>query len=133
MTMHDEPRIALIVDDLEDMRTVLRMTLRRSGWTILEAADGLEALELLEDHLPSLVLMDYNMPRMDGIEACQHIKANPMLAAIPVIIYTGAYADRVRDSALSAGATAFLTKPILPNELREVVESVYAEASTYGA
>ncbi|NJL92966.1 MAG: response regulator [Anaerolineae bacterium] len=109
------------------MRTVLALTLQRTGWQIVEAEDGLQALQLTAELQPHMILLDYNMPNMDGIEACYQLKNHPQLRHIPVIIYTGAYASDVRKLAQQAGADHFLTKPILPADLRQIVEKLYQE------
>lgn len=114
----------LVVDDLSDMRMVLTMTLKRSGWSVLEAEDGGQAIALTIQELPDVILMDYNMPNMNGIDACREIKTNPKTRHIPILIYTGAYASDVRDAALEAGADQFLTKPLMPAQLRETVHNV---------
>jgi two-component system alkaline phosphatase synthesis response regulator PhoP len=121
---HLAPRV-LVVDDLPDMRAVFVLTLRRTGWEVLEAGDGVEAIEAAHVYHPDVILMDYNMPVLDGIEACRQIKNQPAFNDTPVLIYTGAFASNVRDAALNAGAEAFLTKPILPTDLRDEVYKAY--------
>ena len=113
----------LIVDDLPDMRMVLKLTLQRNGWTILEAEDGNQALEIARKDHPDLIIMDYNMPMENGIETCKKIKGDPALMDIQILIYTGAYATSIHQEAIQAGADAFLTKPILPAELRSTISS----------
>jgi len=115
----------LLVDDVMDMRVVMRITLERDGWTVLEADNGETAVNIVHSESPDVVLMDYNMPIMDGITACAHIKQN--FDKLPVIIYTGAYTDSVKNNAIDAGADLFLTKPILPKDLRQHVSSVYTK------
>ena len=115
----------LIVDDLDEMRTVLSLTLQRLGWKIIEANDGVKALQAAEQAHPDVILMDYNMPNMNGIDACLEFKKHPTLNHIPVLIYTGAVATDVQIAAENAGATRFLVKPLLPADLRAVIEEVY--------
>jgi CheY-like chemotaxis protein len=79
---------------------------------------------------PDLVLMDYNMPVMDGVEACRQLNDMEDTAHIPVIIYTGAFSggsapDSLKSQAFDAGAVEFLVKPIMPNDLKSKVEDVY--------
>lgn len=125
--MSEKPKI-LVVDDLADMRMVLGMTLRRSNWDVVEAEDGLEAITLAQQERPDVILMDYNMPNMNGIDSCRYIKNDPELNSIPVVIYTGAYATDVREAAVTAGADHFLTKPILPSDLRATIDMAYQQA-----
>lgn len=121
----------LIVDDQMDMRMVLKITLERVGWRISEAADGSEVMAAIEQKQPDIVLLDYNMPEVNGLEACKLVKGDPQTQHIPVVIYTGAYADGLREASLAAGAEAFITKPILPKDLREKLSAIYE--TYYGA
>jgi CheY-like chemotaxis protein len=129
MSDGQNPKI-LIVDDLPDSRFLMRMTLGRSGWDVIEAADGHEAVNMANIEMPDVVLMDYNMPVMDGVEACRQLNHMHETAHIPVIIYTGAFSggnapDSLRSQAFDAGAVEFLVKPIMPNDLKAKVEAVY--------
>lgn len=114
----------LIVDDLSDMRMLLGLTLRRNNWAVIEAHNGLEAIDIAKKEQPHVILMDYDMPQMDGLEACQVLRQTDETAHIPIIIYTGYSASHVRDDALDAGATAFLIKPITPARLREEINGL---------
>lgn len=118
------PKI-LIVDDLPDMRMIMSLSLKRIGWEIIEGVDGQEAVELAQAELPDLILMDYNMPRMDGIAACRALKEAAQTQHIPILLYSGAFSEDLKDDAIGAGASAFLSKPILPNELRDIVTQTY--------
>lgn len=121
----------LIVDDQMDMRLVLKITLERAGWIISEAADGAEVMAAIQRQQPDVILLDYNMPELNGLEACKLVKADLHTQHIPVVMYTGAYAEGLREASLAAGAEAFLTKPILPKELREKLAAIYE--THYGA
>ncbi|MFP4322182.1 MAG: response regulator [Anaerolineales bacterium] len=122
----DKPKV-LVVDDLEDMRMILRLTLERSGWRIFEAEDGQDAIDMALEIHPDVIVMDFDMPMLDGLQTCQQIKDMPALAQTPIIIYTGTYANHIRAAAYDAGAYDFLTKPILPAELREKVHQAYQQ------
>ncbi len=111
----------LVVDDLSDMRMLLGLTLRRNQWEVVEAEDGEQAIEMALAEQPQIILMDYDMPKMNGLEACTHITSTQETAHIPVVIYTGYSASHVREDALNAGATTFLIKPITPARLREEI------------
>lgn len=121
----EQTRKILIVDDLADMRTVINLTLKRSGWTVIEARDGVEALETARNELPDVILMDYNMPRLNGVDACRQIKNDPQTQHIAVVMYTGTHSTQVHEEAIAAGATKFLRKPILPPDLRAAVDDAY--------
>ncbi len=102
----------LVVDDKELNRRLLSGFLDRRQVDVIEAENGLQALELAEKHTPDLVLMDVKMPVMDGIEATKRLKANPRLKHIPVIFIT-AYAMREQQQEIeAAGGDGFLTKPV---------------------
>ncbi|MBZ0308500.1 MAG: response regulator [Anaerolineae bacterium] len=118
-------RTILVVDDQTEMRTMLNLTLSRNDWQVIEAVNGQEAVELAQKHHPGVILMDYNMPIMNGIDACKAIKSNTDTQEIPVLIYTGLSALDLHEAAISAGAVQFLTKPIPPNDLRQAVEAAY--------
>lgn len=116
----------LVVDDLADMCTLLGLTLRRNGWEVLEARNGEEAVTIARIEQPDLILMDYDMPKLNGLDACRLITRDAVTAHIPVVIYTGYSAVHVREEAIGAGATSFLLKPITPTRLREEIEAILA-------
>lgn len=102
----------LIVDDNDDLRNLLMIQLGNRGFAVLTAANGLEAIELAKSASPALILMDLNMPELDGWEATCQLKRDPKLRDIPVIALT-AYSlpgDKVR--ALHAGCDSFHCKPV---------------------
>ncbi len=107
----------LVVDDEEDQRRVLALLLKRFGFEVITAPDGQTALEMIKSEGPDLILLDVNMPGMNGFEVCQQIKSNPETRLTPVVMVTTltAIEDRVR--ALDAGADDFLSKPVDRSEL----------------
>lgn len=108
----------LIVDDLEANRELLEAQLEGPSYTVRHAADGLEALELIAGEEPDLLLLDIQMPRMDGLTLCRRLKADAAWRLIPVVLIT-ALADRAsRLAGVEAGADDFLTKPFDKHELR---------------
>jgi two-component system KDP operon response regulator KdpE len=118
----------LVVDDEPQIRRVLRATLSADGYTIVEARDGQEALEKLRDERPDLVLMDVNMPILDGLEACRQIRTTT--TSVPVIMLTvrGAEKDKVR--ALDAGADDYVVKPFGIQELLARIRVVLRRSSS---
>lgn len=104
----------LVVDDEPQIRRVMRATLSAHGYTIIEAHDGQEALEKLRVERPDLVILDVNMPVMDGLEACREIRVS---SSVPIIMLTvrGGEKDKVR--ALDAGADDYIVKPFGIQEL----------------
>lgn len=107
----------LIVDDSADVRELLSIWVAADGNEVLEAATGEEALELVEQHQPGIVILDVMMPRMSGIEACERIRAQPsgVIAYIIMLSAKSETADKI--SGLETGADAYLTKPFEPAEV----------------
>jgi signal transduction histidine kinase/DNA-binding NarL/FixJ family response regulator/sugar lactone lactonase YvrE len=105
-------RKVLVVDDIEENRAVLREMLRQLGFEISEAANGLEALDRIQSQRPDLILMDVLMPDMDGLEVIRRLRQRADTAQLPVITVSASASGRDEGSALAAGATAFLPKPI---------------------
>lgn len=105
-------RRILIVDDVPTNRIILKVKLNAACYEATMAASGAEALELARRELPDLILLDYSMPGMDGIEVCRALRADPATARIPVIMFTASDDERARITALRGGADDFLVKPI---------------------
>ncbi len=117
-------RLVLVVDDFEDNRSMYALYLTYSGYDVVEAADGQQAVELATLRMPDVIVMDLTLPVMDGWEATRRIKADERTRHIPIIALTGhAMAGQSRD-ARKAGCDAFLAKPCLPEMLVEKVEEL---------
>jgi putative two-component system response regulator len=101
-----------VVDDLEQNLTLLRDLLEPEGYEIAVAHDGQEALDLALGAPPDLVLMDVQMPRVNGFEACRRLKADPRTHLVPVVLITGLGAREDRIAGIAAGCDDFLTKPV---------------------
>jgi two-component system cell cycle response regulator DivK len=110
-------RTILVVDDDVDIREMLRTVLARAAHRVVEAEHGAEALALIEARHPDLVLLDVNMPVLNGYEACRRLKADPATRAIPVVMLTAATQDDDRERGLAAGADGYVTKPFSPGAL----------------
>ncbi|RRR69540.1 MAG: response regulator [Candidatus Viridilinea halotolerans] len=102
----------LVVDDNFDNRNIIAQMLRLSGFLVVVAGDGYQAIEMTEREIPDLILMDLSMPRMDGWSATARIKERPELAHVPVIAVTGHATRDDIERALSAGCRDYLIKPI---------------------
>ena len=114
--MHNPPRI-LIVDDNETNRDILMARLGPQGYDLKQAADGEEALIAAREHLPDLILMDIQLPIMDGYEATRRIKAMPEFKSIPIIVVTSYALSGDEGKARDAGCDAYVTKPYSPRAL----------------
>ncbi len=107
----------LVVEDQEDNRRILRDLLTSGGYEVLEAVTGEEGVALAEAQRPDLILMDIQLPGLDGYEATRRIKANPTLRQIPIIAVTSYALSGDDAKALEAGCDAYITKPFSPREL----------------
>ena len=113
---HMSKRI-LVVEDQEDNRRILRDLLTSVGFQLVEAEDGEQGVAAAEAHRPDLILMDIQMPVVDGYEATRRIKANPELRAIPIIVVTSYALSGDEDKARAAGCDDYITKPYSPRQL----------------
>lgn len=107
----------LAVDDQEDNRRIFRDLLSAVGYEVIEAVDGEEAVILAEQHVPELILMDIQLPGIDGYEATRRIKSNPILASVPVIAVTSYALTGDDTKAFEAGCDAYVAKPFSPRAL----------------
>src|SRR5262245_50280863 len=107
----------LIVDDDPSVRAALNALLQDQGYKVIAAADGREAQDRLRDTPPDLCVLDYDMPRVNGLELCRSIKADPDTRLLPVIMLTGLSPEEEKLKALDAGVDEFLSKPVQPAEL----------------
>jgi len=101
----------LVVDDIVENRKMLTTLLTPMGYSIVEAADGEQALQKFEEVQPDLLLLDLNMPKLDGFEVCKRLKSNPETNMVPIIVITGLADDQNHLMALQNGADDFLAKP----------------------
>jgi two-component system cell cycle response regulator DivK len=119
----DRPCV-LVVDDYPDAREMYSEYLEFSGFTVVEAGNGMEALQRAIEHTPDIILMDLSLPVMDGWEATRRLKADPRTASIPVVALTGHALAGISEGAMQAGCDAFVTKPCLPEELVREIRKV---------
>ena len=110
-------RCVLIVEDQEDNRKILRDLLSNAGYDLIEAANGEEGVALALSKRPNLILMDIQLPVMDGYEATHRIKSNPELKSIPVIAVTSYALSGDEAKARAVGCDAYITKPFSPRQL----------------
>ena len=113
----------LIVDDDPFIRKLVATTLEDvSKFELYEAADGIEALQIAEREQPAIIFLDVEMPRLDGIDACRQLRANPATSDVTIVILTAAHDEAVERRAEDAGADLFLTKPFSPLDLLRLVD-----------
>lgn len=112
----------LLVDDSRVSREVLKVFLIGKNVTVLEAVDGVEAMKIVHEHHPDLVVADLRMPRLDGCGLCDQIRADARTRATPVLILTGTADAATVERCRAAGAREVLRKPIQPKALLEAVD-----------
>lgn len=118
-----EPATILVADDTRTTVKLVHEVLRLSGYRVVEAFDGLEALEKVQHAQPDLLILDIKMPRMDGYEVCRRLKDNPATAHIPVLMLSGMESVDNRVHGLLLGAEDYIVKPFRPAELVARVEA----------
>lgn len=119
----------LIVDDTNTLRSLVQIYLLAPGWEFIQAQDGAEALEKARTLQPDVVISDVRMPVMDGFELCAAIRSDPSLHRTPVVLLTMLDDEASRERGRLVGASAFLTKPISPEKLRDAVNAALASRS----
>ena len=120
-----EPKRVLVVDDEPDLVEIMMLALRTDGFTVVGACDGIEALGRIKTACPDAILLDLNMPRMDGWEVLKRLREMGTPKPVRVVVLTGSdRASAGRDQVLSAGAAAFLAKPCDPDEVVRTIRRV---------
>jgi two-component system alkaline phosphatase synthesis response regulator PhoP len=123
----------MIVDDEESILLSLEFLLGKDGYAVTTARDGAEALRLLEQSTPDLVLLDVMLPLIDGFELCSNIRATPALAGTRIMLLTARGRESEIARGLALGADAYLTKPFSTRELMDRVRALLASPRTPGA
>ncbi|MFN2465609.1 MAG: PleD family two-component system response regulator [Candidatus Dormibacteria bacterium] len=125
--MSEKP-IVMIVEDEASLQKVLQIRLQIEGFDVRTAGDGEEALAMIREERPDLVLTDLMMPMMDGAELTRAIKSDPELKDIPVLVLTALKEQRERENLLAAGADGFAAKPYNSAELTSRIRDLLASA-----
>jgi two-component system chemotaxis response regulator CheY len=114
----------MIIDDAVSIRGLASMTLENSGYQVVEAYDGRDALEKISQEKVDMIITDLNMPNMDGIALIQHLKADPRYKFIPIAILTKETESEKKQQGQEAGAKAWIPKPFKPKTILNVVKKV---------
>ncbi|MFZ5707784.1 MAG: response regulator [Pseudomonadota bacterium] len=114
----------LTVDDSSSLRMATRIALSGAGYTVTEAADGREGLTKAQDRKFDMIITDLNMPNMDGLSMIREIRKLPIQAGTPIIFLTTESDDAVKQQAKAAGATGWLVKPFVPDQLLKIAKKV---------
>ena len=129
MTRKDGVPTVLLVEDTEDNRQMLRKLLEMSGFRVVEALNGRQAIELAFEIRPEIILMDLSLPIIDGIAATRQIRRMPALRHVPIVVVSAHDTTDFHNLALDAGCNAYVTKPVHYPELEELVNSLLASHS----
>ena len=118
---HVRPLLVMVVDDSVTVRKVTSRLLERNGMTVMTAKDGVDAMALLQDRVPDIMLLDIEMPRMDGFEVASQIRADQQLKDLPIIMITSRSGQKHRDRAMAIGVNEYLSKPYQESLLLESI------------
>ena len=122
--------LIMVVDDSLTVRKITSRLLEREGYQVMTAKDGLEALEHLRETLPAVMLVDIEMPRMDGFDLTRQVRGDPRTRHIPIIIISSRTAEKHRSQAAALGVNAFLGKPFQESELLEQIDEIRTAGTT---
>ena len=123
-TASNAPRTVLVVDDFDDTRLLLRTWLERRGFRVVEAGNGFEAIDQAESESPDLIIMDMQMPQLDGLSATRRIRDLKSMNSVPIVAVSAYGADQFRDQALAAGCNEYVSTPFEPATLEGIIRSL---------
>ena len=123
-TVTDGPRTILVVDDFDDTRLLLRTWLERRGFRVVEAENGLQAIDQAKTESPDLIIMDMQMPQLDGLSATRRIRDLKSLNSVPIVAVSAYGADQFREQALAAGCDEYVSTPFEPATLEGIISSL---------
>jgi chemosensory pili system protein ChpA (sensor histidine kinase/response regulator) len=126
-TPTDDRPVVLVVDDSITVRRVTERFLQRNGMRAITAKDGLDAISVLQDTKPHIILLDIEMPRMDGYEFASHVRNDDRFADIPIIMITSRVGDKHRARAIELGVNDYLGKPYQDAQLLEAIQRLFDE------
>ncbi len=118
------PLSLVLAEDEAAIATLLTYNLENAGFTVYHAADGAQALQLIQDTQPVIALLDWMLPVFSGVELCRQLRQNPATAALPIIMITARGTEEDRIQGLDVGADDYITKPFSPNEVIARIRAV---------
>jgi chemosensory pili system protein ChpA (sensor histidine kinase/response regulator) len=128
----DERTFVMVVDDSITVRRVTERLLERNGMRVITAKDGVDAVALLQEHTPDIMLLDIEMPRMDGYEVASHVRNDPRLRHIPIVMITSRVGEKHRARAMEIGVDHYLGKPYQESDLLTAIRSLVGEEAERG-
>jgi chemosensory pili system protein ChpA (sensor histidine kinase/response regulator) len=117
----------MVVDDSITVRRVMERFLERNGIRVVTAKDGMDAISLLQDHKPDIILLDIEMPRMDGYEFASHVRNDERVSDVPIIMITSRVGDKHRARAIEIGVNDYVGKPYQDAQLLEAIQRLLEE------
>jgi len=123
-TATNTPQTILVVDDFDDTRLLLRTWLERRGFRVVEAENGLQAINQAETESPDLIIMDMQMPQLDGLSATRRIRSLKSMNSVPIVAVSAYGAEQFRDQALAAGCNEYVSTPFEPATLEGIIRSL---------
>jgi chemosensory pili system protein ChpA (sensor histidine kinase/response regulator) len=120
--------VALVVDDSITMRRVTQRLLERRGVKVFTARDGLDAITVLQEHAVDIILLDIEMPRMDGYQFATHVRNDAKLKAVPIIMITSRSGEKHRAKAIEIGVNDYLSKPYQESQLIGAIQALLGRA-----
>ena len=126
--MVENKQTILVVEDYDDTRLMVKLVLERSGYRVLEADNGLIGVEIALREHPDLILMDLNMPQLDGFAATRRIRAHAGMRDIPIVAFSAYGPEHFGLEALAAGCNAYVCTPIDREKLKELVSRLLSQS-----
>jgi CheY-like chemotaxis protein len=123
-TSTNGPRTILVVDDFDDTRLLLRTWLERRGFRVIEAENGIQAINQAETESPDLIIMDMQMPQLDGLAATRRIRKLESMNSVPIVAVSAYGADQFREQALAAGCNEYVSTPFEPATLEGIIRNL---------
>jgi chemosensory pili system protein ChpA (sensor histidine kinase/response regulator) len=127
LDQRDRRTFALVVDDSITVRRVTQRLLERNGMRVVTAKDGVDAVSLLQENMPDIILLDIEMPRMDGYEVAAHVRADARLRDVPIIMITSRVGEKHRARAIELGVDDYLGKPYQESQLIDAIMPLVAK------
>jgi CheY-like chemotaxis protein len=122
----------LIVEDNDDAREIMNLFITKMGYDALKAKSSNEAISMAEAEKPDLILMDMELPDLDGVKTTAILRQNPKTSHVPVVALTAWMSERWQEEASKVGIVTYLIKPILPQMLKQTIEDYTCESLTRG-
>ena len=122
--LNEARRTILVVDDFDDTRLLLRTWLQKKGFRVVEAENGNRAVAAAESSRPDLIIMDVEMPELDGLAATRRIRKLENFETVPIVAVSAYGADQYRDHALAAGCNEYVSTPFEPDELERLIRAL---------